>query len=108
MDSDSPPEISCHTDVAAKNIRPATAITFIESGRGAEIRAMAAGSAIKQGRPVRIWIICLVTPEHGHSMLAVAPAYCDVSESAELDEVEGHCEAVLQDFLNGSRGSKMQ
>jgi hypothetical protein len=97
--SDDPPAISCHTDVVAKDILPGMSTALIENDRGFQIRAMAAGSAVFEGRPVRIWLITMFDPSEGNRILTVTHTYCDVSRSDELAEVRELGEATLQIFL---------
>lgn len=102
--SDDPPALSCHADVVAKDILPGMSAALIENDRGCQIRAMAAGSAQFEGRPVRIWLITMFDPSEGNRILTVTHTYCDVPRSDELAEVWEHAEATLQILLREDFG----
>jgi hypothetical protein len=104
--SDEPPALSCHTDVVAKDILPGMSTAPIENDRGFQIRAMAAGSAVFEGRPVRVWLITLFDPSEGNRILTITHTHCDVSRSDELADVRELGEATLRIFLGEDLGRK--
>jgi hypothetical protein len=98
--SEDPPALSCHSEVVAKDILPGMSTLIFANDRGVQLRAMAAGSAVFERRPVRMWIITLFDPSEGNQILSVVHAFCDVPRDIELAEMRELARATLLAFRN--------